>query len=70
MKSASLAQYLHFLHGTYLSNVVYVKGELMMISSREQVTQLIVSAKVAKGIKWAEVAEAVGLYKEWVTAAC
>ena len=42
----------------------------MMISSREQVTQLIVSAKVAKGIKWAEVAEAVGLSKEWVTAAC
>ncbi|MCJ8146647.1 cyanase [Acinetobacter sp. A3.8] len=41
-----------------------------MISSREQVTQLIVSAKVAKGIKWAEVAEAVGLSKEWVTAAC
>ena len=42
----------------------------MMISSREQITQLIVSAKVAKGIKWAEVAEAVGLSKEWVTAAC
>ena len=41
-----------------------------MISSLEQVTQLIVSAKVAKGIKWAEVAEAVGLSKEWVTAAC
>ena len=41
-----------------------------MISSREQVTQLIVSAKVAKGIKWAEVAEAVGLSKEWVIAAC
>jgi|LULJ01.1.fsa_nt_gb cyanate lyase len=70
MKSTSLAQYLHFLQGTYLSNVVYVKGELMMISSREQVTQLIVSAKVAKCIKWAEVAEAVGLSKEWVTAAC
>lgn len=42
----------------------------MMISNREQVTQLIVSAKVAKGIKWTEVAEAVGLSKEWVTAAC
>ncbi|MDO6564926.1 cyanase [Amphritea sp. 1_MG-2023] len=41
-----------------------------MISNREEVTQLILSAKVRKGIKWASVAEVVGLSKEWTTAAC
>ena len=41
-----------------------------MISSREQVTQLILEAKVRKGIKWSEVADAIGLSKEWSTAAC
>ncbi len=41
-----------------------------MISSREQVTQQIVASKVTKGIKWREVASAIGLSKEWTTAAC
>ncbi|WP_428034466.1 cyanase [Amphritea sp.] len=41
-----------------------------MISSREEVTALILSQKVVKGIKWSAVAEAVGLSKEWTTAAC
>lgn len=41
-----------------------------MISTREQVTKMIIAAKVAKGIKWSEVASAVGLSKEWTTAAC
>jgi len=41
-----------------------------MISSREEVTQMIVSAKVRKGIKWADVAELTGLSKEWTTAGC
>ncbi|WP_428036918.1 cyanase [Amphritea sp.] len=41
-----------------------------MISSREEVTALILAQKVAKGIKWCAVAEAVGLSKEWTTAAC
>ena len=41
-----------------------------MISSRTQVTEMILSAKVRKGIKWADVAEQVGQSKEWVTAAC
>ncbi len=41
-----------------------------MISNREQVTQMILAAKVSKGLKWAEVAGALGLSKEWVTAAC
>ena len=41
-----------------------------MISSREEVTALILAQKVAKGIKWSAVAEAVGLSKEWTTAAC
>ena len=38
--------------------------------TREDVTDLIYSAKVQKGIKWADVAKKVGLSKEWVTAAC
>ncbi|MBU0603452.1 MAG: cyanase [Gammaproteobacteria bacterium] len=36
---------------------------------REDVTDLIVEAKVAKGLKWADLAAAIGLSKEWVTAA-
>ncbi|WP_286746547.1 cyanase [Aquabacterium sp. UBA2148] len=38
--------------------------------NREDVTDLIIQAKVSKGIKWADVAPKVGLSKEWVTAAC
>lgn len=41
-----------------------------MINNRQQVTELIISKKVSKNIKWATVAEKVGLSKEWVTAAC
>ncbi len=41
-----------------------------MISSREQVTQMIVAAKVRKGLKWAHVAESIGMSKEWATAGC
>jgi len=37
---------------------------------REDVTDLIYSVKVQKGIKWADVAKKVGQSKEWVTAAC
>ena len=38
--------------------------------SRLAVTEKIVLAKVAKGLKWGDVARKVGLSKEWVTAAC
>jgi cyanate lyase len=38
--------------------------------TREDVTDLIYSTKVQKGIKWADVAKKVGQSKEWVTAAC
>ena len=41
-----------------------------MISNREEVTAAIIAAKVSKGIKWSEVADAIGLSKEWTTAAC
>lgn len=41
-----------------------------MITSRTQVTDMIQSAKVLKGIKWSQVAEVVGQSKEWSTAAC
>lgn len=38
--------------------------------TREDVTELIYSAKVQKGIKWADVATKLKLSKEWTTAAC
>jgi cyanate lyase len=41
-----------------------------MISDRNEVTTMILSAKVSKGIKWGQVAEAVGMSKEWTTAGC
>ncbi|RPH44230.1 MAG: cyanase [Burkholderiales bacterium] len=37
---------------------------------RTDVTRKIVETKVRKGIKWADVAKAVGDSKEWVTAGC
>lgn len=42
----------------------------MMITNRNQVTEQIISAKVMKGLKWSDVAEQLGLSKEWVTSGC
>ena len=36
---------------------------------RTDVTDLILVAKLAKGLKWADLAKAIGLSKEWTTAA-
>ncbi|GAA3580033.1 cyanase [Marinobacter xestospongiae] len=41
-----------------------------MIHNREDVTQRIVATKVAKGLKWKDVAAEIGMSKEWTTAAC
>ena len=38
--------------------------------NRNDVTEKIITAKVARGLTWAEVAGRVGLSKEWTTAAC
>jgi len=38
--------------------------------TRDEVTAKILSAKIKKNIKWAEVARKVGQSKEWTTAAC
>ena len=38
--------------------------------NRLDVTEKIVAAKVAKGLKWSDVADKVGQSKEWTTAAC
>ena len=38
--------------------------------NRLEVTEKIISTKVSKGIKWSDVADKVGLSKEWVTAGC
>lgn len=37
--------------------------------NRHEVTELIVAAKLSKNLKWAEIAETIGLSKEWTTAA-
>ena len=37
--------------------------------NRFEVTEAIVAAKIAKGLKWADIAEKVGQSKEWTTAA-
>ncbi len=42
----------------------------MAVMDRNEVTKMIAAAKVRKGVKWADVARAVGLSKEWTTAAC
>ncbi|WP_126173780.1 cyanase [Altericroceibacterium xinjiangense] len=41
-----------------------------MITDRSEVTAMIRAAKVRKGLKWVDVAEAIGRSKEWTTAAC
>lgn len=38
--------------------------------NRLDVTEKIIATKVARGLKWSDVAREVGLSKEWVTAAC
>ncbi|MDF3014716.1 MAG: cynS [Cellvibrio sp.] len=38
--------------------------------NRNHVTEKIITNKVLKDIKWCDVAQKVGLSKEWVTAAC
>ncbi|HZZ92361.1 MAG TPA: cyanase [Usitatibacter sp.] len=38
--------------------------------TREDVTRLIVAAKIRRAIKWADVAAAIEQSKEWTTAAC
>ncbi len=38
--------------------------------NRNDVTEMIIAAKIAKGLKWADVAAKIGLSKEWVTAGC
>ena len=37
--------------------------------TRDEVTQLVLTQKRSKGIKWAELGEAIGQSKEWTTAA-
>ena len=38
--------------------------------SRLDVTEKIITTKVAKGLKWSDIAAKIGLSKEWVTAGC
>jgi cyanate lyase len=37
--------------------------------NRSEVTEAIVAARLAKGLKWADIAKEVGKSKEWTTAA-
>jgi cyanate lyase len=38
--------------------------------TRNEVTEMIVAAKIGKGLKWGEIARKMGQSKEWATAAC
>jgi cyanate lyase len=38
--------------------------------NRHDVTEMIVAARIARGLKWSDVAAKVGSSKEWVTAGC
>ncbi len=38
--------------------------------NRIDITEKIITTKVAKGIKWSDVAKKVGQSKEWTTALC
>ncbi len=38
--------------------------------NRNDVTELIVTKRISKGIKWADIAKKLGVSKEWATAAC
>ncbi|PXW92351.1 cyanate lyase [Sphaerotilus hippei] len=38
--------------------------------NRNDVTEMIIEAKVKKGLRWEDVAARLGLSKEWVTAGC
>src|ERR1700712_2319215 len=42
----------------------------MSVRDRIEVTQMIVSAKVRKGLKWTDIAEKLGASREGATAAC
>jgi cyanate lyase len=46
----------------------FIKTGVLM--NRIDVTEKIISTKVSKGIKWEQVAQQVGLSKEWTTAGC
>jgi cyanate lyase len=41
-----------------------------MTMDRTHVTEMIRAAKMRKGLSWAAIAKAIGLSKEWTTAAC
>ena len=38
--------------------------------NRNDVTEMIIEAKIKKSLKWEDVAKKIGLSKEWVTAGC
>jgi cyanate lyase len=38
--------------------------------NRNEVTELIITQKLTKGLKWEDIAQAVGQSKEWTTAGC
>jgi cyanate lyase len=44
-------------------------ASLMKTTTRADVTEMVVMAKIRKGLTWAKIAKAVGQSKEWTTAA-
>jgi len=57
--------------GTVVAHVIHRPShERTAAMNRLDVTEKIIATKVAKGLKWGDVAAKVGLSKEWTTAAC
>jgi cyanate lyase len=55
----------------FTSSFLLLTSSFLLISmTRTDITEMIVAARVKKGISWAEVAKVVGRSKEWVTAGC
>jgi cyanate lyase len=48
----------------------FLSNEGLRTMNRNDVTEKIITAKVAKGLKWETIAQKVGQSKEWTTALC
>jgi cyanate lyase len=59
----------HQQHGTAIANLDRYIHHIEETMDRHDVTRKIVSAKVAKQLRWADIAARIGQSKEWTTAA-
>lgn len=51
-------------------NITPSSGKATSVLSKEQMTDLIISAKVDKGLTWTAIAEQIGIDEVWLASAC